>query len=66
MNYAVPINIASDFLHGKHTAVKVSPDNPHINYKVASTRGPKCPKCGSGNTVVENNINYCYSCEHEW
>ena len=67
MNYAVPINIASDFLHGKHVAIKVTPDNPNINYKVASNpQGPKCPKCGSTNTDVENTIRYCYDCDHEW
>ena len=66
MNYAIPISIASDFLEGKHVAVKVQPGSPRINYKVAKTSGPRCPKCGSGTTDVENGIAYCYDCDHEW
>lgn len=67
MNYAVPINIASDFLEGKHVAVKVAPGTPNVNYKVAANKsGPRCPKCGSSTTDVENGIAYCYDCDHEW
>lgn len=67
MNYAVPVTIASEFLKGKHVAIKVTSDNPSVDYKVAAnTQGPKCPKCGSTNTDVENNIKYCYDCDHEW
>ena len=67
MNYAIPINIAKDFVEGKYVAVNVTPDYPSINYKVASNpRGPVCPKCGSTETDVENNIRYCYSCDYEW
>lgn len=67
MNYAIPINIASDFLGGKHVAVNVSPDDAFINYKVASNpQGPRCPRCKSSNTDVENGIAYCYDCDYEW
>ena len=67
MNYAVPINIASDFLNGKHVAVNVAPDNNRINYKVASApKTVKCPKCGSTNADIQNGIGYCYDCDHEW
>ena len=53
MNYAVPINIASDFINGKHIAITVLPDNSPINYKVASTPEKViCPKCGSSNADV--------------
>lgn len=68
MNYAVPVNIAEDFLDGKHTAAIVSGDGGmHVQYEEAAyTKGPKCPKCGSTTTDVENGIAYCYDCDHEW
>ena len=68
MNYAVPANIAQDFLNGKHIAVEVNSCNPQINYKVASNQHPVCPKCGRTNTDVDGkaNIGYCYDCEHEF
>jgi len=28
--------------------------------------GGTCPKCGSTNTSIENNIRYCYDCHYEW
>ena len=67
MNYAIPANIAIDFLNGQHTAVKVSAGEGKIRYKTASTKsGPVCPRCKSTNTDVENNIGYCYDCDYEW
>ncbi len=66
MNYAIPINITKDFIDGKHVAIKVSPENPRIKYKAAATKGPKCPKCGSTTTDVQNGIRYCYDCDYEW
>ena len=66
MNYAIPVNIAEDFLNGKHTAVRVERED-NVNYKVAAVvKGPRCPKCKSANTDVENGIAYCYDCDHEW
>ena len=32
MNYAVPINIAIDFLNGKYTALRVAQEDAHIDY----------------------------------
>jgi len=66
MNYAIPADIVEDFMSGYHIAVKVDPADPHVNFKVASNKGPICPKCKSTNTDVENGIAYCYDCEHEW
>lgn len=30
------------------------------------TVGPRCPKCKSSDTDVQNNIAHCYSCGNEW
>lgn len=68
MNYAIPVNIAADFLNGKHTAAVVDfTQGANVRYKMAAN-GPKCPKCGSTNTDVAGkaNIGYCYDCEHEF
>ena len=66
MNYAIPINIVQDFVKGRHTAVRVAPEGGNVHYKAASATGPRCPKCKSSNTDVENGIAYCYDCDHEW
>lgn len=29
-------------------------------------KGPRCPKCNSSDTDVQNNIAYCHVCDHEW
>ncbi|MBR5139807.1 MAG: trypsin-like peptidase domain-containing protein [Clostridia bacterium] len=46
MNYAVPVNIAEDFLKGKHTAIVIGKNmGMDVNYKAASAiaKNPKRP-----------------------
>ena len=66
MNYAIPVNIAEDFLDGKLTMVNVNRDQTPVNYLSAESFHPECPYCHRHNTDVENNIGYCYDCEREF
>jgi S1-C subfamily serine protease len=68
MNYAIPINIAEEFINGKLTLVNVNRDSSSVTYTSASSKNPVCPFCKGKNTEVDaaTNVAYCYDCQKEF
>ncbi|MBR2381234.1 MAG: trypsin-like peptidase domain-containing protein [Clostridia bacterium] len=66
MNFAIPADVVKGFIDNSGIGMRLIGRRPQATTEQRAEAHPKCPRCGSTNTDVENNICYCYDCEYEW